>query len=88
MLDKKLTLCIECEKLVKAEKKMSMKEFCRMVENQEGKSSSQVNFVDRKEYREDPQCPQQYKKEEVKGLNKHSEEVPLGALQRCNFVVH
>ena len=37
LLDEKLALCIECEKLVKAEKKMSMKEFCRMVENRVGK---------------------------------------------------
>ena len=37
LLDEKLTLCIKCERLVKAKKKMSMKKFCRMVENREGK---------------------------------------------------
>ena len=44
LLDEKLGLCIEWEKLVKVEKKMSMKEFCRMVENCEGKllQSSQL----------------------------------------------
>ena len=37
LLDEKLILYIECEKLVKVEKKMSMKEFCKMVENGKGK---------------------------------------------------
>ena len=37
LLDEKLGLCIECERLVKAEKKMLMKEYCRMVKNREGR---------------------------------------------------
>ena len=32
LLDEKLGLCIECEQLMKAEKKMSLTEYCRMVE--------------------------------------------------------
>ena len=36
LLDEKLGLCIKCEHLVKAEKKMSLKKYCRMVENCKG----------------------------------------------------
>ena len=84
LLDDKLELCIECQKLVKAEKKMLMKGFCRTVENGEGKSfAARSTQAMGKEYRD----PKQYKKEEDQDIAKHKQKVPVRAIERQHFVV-